>query len=164
MTDQMAGDAEERRRQRVEMAAELGVPLYRRYAEPEAAALLDLTPDELQAIRHKGGIGYLQLTASKAGYFGFQLLDYLLAAIIAPGPVAAAPGPRPAAKPTPKPPEPGQILLSVPEAAAQLGIGRSKLYELIGEGRLQVVHIGRRTLITAESVRSLVGAVKPGAA
>jgi excisionase family DNA binding protein len=161
MTDQMAGDADERRRLRVEMAAELGVPLYRRYAEPEAAALLDLTPDELQAIRQQGGIGYLQLTASKAGYFGFQLLDYLIAAIVSP--LLEGPAKPPPLKPTAKPPAHGQMLLSVPEAAARLCIGRSKLYELIGEGRLQVVHIGRRTLITAESVRSLADAAKPGA-
>lgn len=34
-------------------------------------------------------------------------------------------------------------LLTIPEAAQVLGIGRSTLYELIGTGRVEVVHIGR---------------------
>ena len=34
-----------------------------------------------------------------------------------------------------------RLLLKVAEAAAMLGIGRTKAYELIGRGELQVVHI-----------------------
>ena len=34
-----------------------------------------------------------------------------------------------------------RLLLKVHEAAAMLGIGRTKAYELIGRGELQVVHI-----------------------
>lgn len=34
-----------------------------------------------------------------------------------------------------------RLLLKVHEAAAMLGIGRTKAYELIGRGDLQVVHI-----------------------
>ena len=47
------------------------------------------------------------------------------------------------------------LLISIPDAAKALGIGRSMLYELIGEGRLQTVSIGRRRLVRAESVRTL---------
>lgn len=50
------------------------------------------------------------------------------------------------------------LLLSIPEAAKALSLGRSKLYELIGQGRLQTVTIGRRRLVRAESVRALAGA------
>jgi excisionase family DNA binding protein len=36
-----------------------------------------------------------------------------------------------------------RLLLKVAEAAEVLGIGRSTAYELIAEGRLETVHIGR---------------------
>lgn len=46
------------------------------------------------------------------------------------------------------------ILCSIPDAAAALGLGRSKVYELIGEGHLQTVSIGRRRLVRVASVRA----------
>ncbi len=47
------------------------------------------------------------------------------------------------------------LLISIRDAARSLGVGRSKLYELIGEGRLETVHIGRRRLVRIDSVRAL---------
>jgi excisionase family DNA binding protein len=47
------------------------------------------------------------------------------------------------------------LLCSIPDAAKALGLGRSKLYELIGEGRLETVTIGRRRLVRTDSVRAL---------
>jgi len=47
------------------------------------------------------------------------------------------------------------ILLSIEKAAEALSIGRSKAYQLIGEGRLLTVHIGRRRLVRADSVRAI---------
>jgi excisionase family DNA binding protein len=47
------------------------------------------------------------------------------------------------------------VLCSIPDAAKALGLGRSKLYELIAEGRLETVSIGRRRLVRVESVRTL---------
>jgi excisionase family DNA binding protein len=47
------------------------------------------------------------------------------------------------------------LLCSIPDAAKALGVGRSKLYELIGEGRLETVTIGRRRLVRADSIRAL---------
>jgi excisionase family DNA binding protein len=46
---------------------------------------------------------------------------------------------------------PQPLLLTVPEAARVLGIGRSTLYELIARGALDTVHIGRahRVALTA---------------
>jgi excisionase family DNA binding protein len=38
------------------------------------------------------------------------------------------------------------LLCSIPDAALALGLGRSKVYELIGEGRLETISIGRRRL------------------
>ena len=50
------------------------------------------------------------------------------------------------------------LLYSILDAAKALSLGRSKLYELITEGRLETVNIGRRRLVRAESVRALASA------
>lgn len=47
------------------------------------------------------------------------------------------------------------LLCSIPDAAKALGLGRSKLYELIAEQRLETVTIGRRRLVRVESIRTL---------
>jgi excisionase family DNA binding protein len=47
------------------------------------------------------------------------------------------------------------ILLSIDKAAETLGIGRSKTYELITQGRLLTVNIGRRRLVRVDSVRAI---------
>ena len=49
------------------------------------------------------------------------------------------------------------LLCSIPDAATALGLGRSKIYQLIGEGQLETVSIGRRRLVRVESVRTLAG-------
>jgi len=51
----------------------------------------------------------------------------------------------------------GSALLSIPAVARQLGIGRSTIYRMIWDGKLEVRKIGRRTMITAESVRRVIG-------
>ena len=48
------------------------------------------------------------------------------------------------------------LLLTIPEAAAQLRIGRSTVYELINAGQLEVVHIGRSARVPVEAVEQLV--------
>ncbi len=47
-------------------------------------------------------------------------------------------------------------LIPVAEAAAQLGVGRTTTYALIDAGELQVVKIGRRTLIPSASLDQYV--------
>lgn len=42
--------------------------------------------------------------------------------------------------------------LSVDETATALGLGRTKIYELIREGRLKSVKVGRRRLVPAVAV------------
>jgi excisionase family DNA binding protein len=48
-----------------------------------------------------------------------------------------------------------RYLLSIAEAASALRIGRSKTYDLINEGRLVTVTIGRRRLVRLDSVQAL---------
>lgn len=52
-----------------------------------------------------------------------------------------------------------QLLLRVPEAAAMLGIGRTKAYELIARGELQVVHIDGAARVPSVAVHRYVEAL-----
>lgn len=44
-----------------------------------------------------------------------------------------------------------------------LGIGMTKTYQLINEGKLERVRIGRRVLVTTESIRALVASSRDAA-
>lgn len=59
---------------------------------------------------------------------------------------------------------PRRLLYPVHEAAEQLGIQRTSLYELLKGGELERVKIGRRTLITAESLTEYVDRLRVAAA
>lgn len=48
-----------------------------------------------------------------------------------------------------------KLLLSIADAADVLSIGRSKMYQLMAEGKIITVTIGRRRLVRSESVRAL---------
>jgi len=48
------------------------------------------------------------------------------------------------------------LLLSVEEAAWALGVSRSKTYELIAEGVLEAVHIGRSTRVRVAALQSFI--------
>ncbi len=59
--------------------------------------------------------------------------------------------------PTP-PPVPAQpippVLLTVADAARALAIGRTTMYELIRDGSIPVIHIGRSTRVPVEAIRA----------
>jgi excisionase family DNA binding protein len=48
------------------------------------------------------------------------------------------------------------LVLSVNDTAKALSLGRTSIYSMIADGRLQAFKFGRRTLIKAESVRRLI--------
>ena len=48
------------------------------------------------------------------------------------------------------------LLLSIPEVAATLGLGRSKVYELIAREGLPVVRFGRSVRVSATSLQKWV--------
>ncbi len=50
------------------------------------------------------------------------------------------------------------LLLTIPEAAAALAIGRTTVYELIASGNLDVVHIGRSARVPVAAVSDFVAA------
>jgi len=49
-----------------------------------------------------------------------------------------------------------KMLLTPSEAAATLGIGRSKVYELLQSGQLQSVHIGTCRRIPADALTTFL--------
>jgi excisionase family DNA binding protein len=53
-----------------------------------------------------------------------------------------------------------KLLYRTSEAKAALGVGTTKLYELINNGMLDARRFGRRTYITAESLEAFVEALK----
>lgn len=48
------------------------------------------------------------------------------------------------------------IALTVASAVSVLGIGKTKLYELLASGDLEAIRLGRRTLILQVSIEALV--------
>ncbi len=53
------------------------------------------------------------------------------------------------------PAESDRLLFPVNEAAHVLGLGKSRVWELIRDGVLDVTRIGHRTLVRAESLKTL---------
>lgn len=49
-----------------------------------------------------------------------------------------------------------QLLLSVVEAAQRLGIGRTLMYELLGTGQVESVHVGRLHKIPADALDAFI--------
>ena len=47
------------------------------------------------------------------------------------------------------------LAISINDTAKALGVGRSSVYTLLKSGRLDAIKIGRRTLLTTESIKRL---------
>jgi excisionase family DNA binding protein len=58
-----------------------------------------------------------------------------------------------------RPPAPDR-LLSISEAAAVLGVGRTLAYGLIGRGDLRTLKVGRRRLVPTEAIATYIDARK----
>jgi len=51
-----------------------------------------------------------------------------------------------------------RLAYSINETARALSLGRTSIYAMIADGRLDAFKLGRRTLIKAESIKRLVAA------
>ena len=49
-----------------------------------------------------------------------------------------------------------RLTVRIADAVTMLGIGRSKVYELIGTGEIETIKLGSATLILVESITALV--------
>lgn len=50
----------------------------------------------------------------------------------------------------------GRMAYTIPDACAQIGVGRSKLYELIGAGEIRTFKVGTRTLVPASELVAFI--------
>ena len=50
------------------------------------------------------------------------------------------------------------LAISINETTQVLGLGRTSIYAMIGDGRLETLKLGRRTLVKTASIRRLVNA------
>ena len=57
----------------------------------------------------------------------------------------------------------GVMLLTIVEAARVLSIGRTTMYELVGAGEIDVVHIGRSARVPVEALHEYVDRQRRGA-
>ena len=48
------------------------------------------------------------------------------------------------------------MAVSISDAAKALGVGRTSIYAMIADGRLEAFKLGRRRLVKAESIRRLI--------
>ena len=53
-----------------------------------------------------------------------------------------------------------QLLLTIPQAAHRLGVGRTTVYELTNAGHLEVAHIGRCARIPVASVDAFIERIR----
>ncbi len=51
---------------------------------------------------------------------------------------------------------PRQLTVRVTDALAMLGIGRTKLYALIGAGEIEIIKVGKLTLIPLDSLEAFI--------
>ena len=49
-----------------------------------------------------------------------------------------------------------RLTVRVPDAMRMLGIGRTKLYELVGQGEIDIIKIGKATRVVVESLHAFV--------
>jgi hypothetical protein len=50
-----------------------------------------------------------------------------------------------------------RLSCTIPEACAATGLGRTKMYEEIGAGRIRTRKFGTRTLVVVDSLVALIG-------
>jgi hypothetical protein len=53
------------------------------------------------------------------------------------------------------------LAYTVPEAVKATGLARTRLYELAGQGRITFRRAGRRTVILADDLRTLLASLPP---
>lgn len=64
-----------------EMADAMGIALYQRFTQAEAALFLRCRIEDLQKLQNHRKIAFIQLTNKETEFFGFQLIEYLCSQI-----------------------------------------------------------------------------------
>lgn len=56
------------------------------------------------------------------------------------------------------------ITLTIDDTRKFMGLGKTKVFELIAEKKLETVKVGRRTLVVTDSIKSFVASLQSEAA
>ena len=65
------------------MADEMGITLFQRFTENEAAFFLGISFESMPMLREQGKVAYVQVEGQDPEYFGIHLLEYLLNVTVA---------------------------------------------------------------------------------
>ena len=57
---------------------------------------------------------------------------------------------------------PNQLLVTRPDAAVLLGVKETKFKHLVRDGLVEVIHLGRRQMVTVASLRRIAGQTEAG--
>ncbi len=52
------------------------------------------------------------------------------------------------------------LLLSIPGVCEETNLGRTKVYQLIGEGQIEIVKVGDRTLVPYDSLLAWLAKIR----
>lgn len=74
-----------------EIAEGMGISLYQRFSLSEASLFLRVSSAELRKLMKQGKLNFIELTGDKRDFFGYQLLEYLLASTTNNRPVSSMP-------------------------------------------------------------------------
>ncbi len=53
-----------------------------------------------------------------------------------------------------------KLLLDIPEVCDRTSLGRSRIYEEIGSGRLKIVKVGARTLVSVDALKEWIASLE----
>lgn len=131
-----------------QIADSAGIALYQTFTPQEASLFLRLKISEVEKLQRKGLISYIQLSTDTTGFFGIQLVNYLLNNIKGQNPSVP-------------PPEPGQErILRIEEVVKLTGISRTTIWrkerrnDFPARVPLSSVTVGWRASEVAEWIRT----------
>lgn len=103
-----------------QMADAMGISLYERFNDKEAAKFLQIHTDTLVSLRKQKKIGCLRVTHNQVEYFGAHLLEYLLSVSQSACSVSTKPE--------------KDVILRMPQVAEITGLSRTTLWRYEREG------------------------------
>ena len=56
-----------------------------------------------------------------------------------------------------------KLAFTINETANAIGVGRTKVYNLISEGKIPTIKIGKRTLVPADGLRAFMASLQEAA-
>ena len=105
-----------------QLANNMGISLYQKFTQVEAALFLRCPITELQKLQTKRKIEYIQVTNSQSEFFGYQLVDYILNSI--------------QGKLTPEPKSDGvERIINAKEVQRLTGLSRTSIWRLQHAGK-----------------------------